>query len=68
MILSFHFPGQKARATSGRSILHLGWQLWFGFFRPRTGFLLACFRDAPADQRQGVFGAKGEAADELVRR
>jgi hypothetical protein len=65
MILSFHFPGQKARATSGRNILHLGRQLWFGFFRRRSGFLLGCFRAAPAEQRQSVFGAKGEAADGL---
>src|SRR6267154_1206246 len=42
--------------------------LWLGLFRRRRsgGFLLGCFTAASTEQREGILGAEGEAANGLL--
>src|SRR5713101_4522674 len=63
----FQFVRRKLRAASGGLAVRSARSLRLGLFRRRwrSRFLLGCFTAASAEQRQGIPGAKGEAANGL---
>src|SRR6202040_1672550 len=64
----FSVPSPEVTSHFGRGCSAANtWRLGLGLLRRRRSgcFLLGCFTAAPAEQRQGVLGTEGEAANGL---
>src|SRR5260370_25130140 len=63
----FQFPRQTSYLWRGCSSANT-WVLGLGFLGRRWSgrFLPGCFTSSPAEQRQGILGTEGEAANGLV--